>query len=220
MHPPDTTFVEDSQYANAWALLWLINHHPDLQPEFKSLAACRTQGQFNDAMAKIPKHTLHQMNQIWLLYIDGLAEADASTVRFPALNAAPSQKAKIANTLPFKLMLDAGQQWVFTGIELTAGQQVIIECQGRYVVRKTTKPWMSEPDGITIDYVRGRPIGEVIGAIVSTDGAKTTRHIPIGTSQTLMSPIDGVLWLQINDEWSGRADNDGKVEVHISLAGV
>ena len=216
MHPADTTFVDDSQYANAWALVWLINHHPELQPEFAALATCRTQEQFNDAMAKIPELTLQQMNQIWPLYLDGLAEAEVSTVRFPSLTPMPSQQSHGENTLPQELTLEASQQWVSTGFELTAGQQVIIECKGRFVVRETTKPWISEPDGITIDYVRGRPLGEVIGAIVSTDGTKTTRHIPIGTSKTLQSPIDGILWLQINDQWSDRANNDGKVTFHIS----
>ncbi len=218
MHPPDTTFLEDSQYANAWALVWLINHHPELQPEFTALATCRTQDQFNDAMAKIPEQTLQQMNQIWPLYLDGLAEAEVSTVRFPSLTTMPSRQSNSANTLPLELTLDAGQQWVSTGFELTAGQQVIIKCQGRFVVGETTKPWISEPNGITIEYVRGRPLGEVIGAIVSTDGTKTTRHIPIGTSKTLQSPIEGILWLQVNDQWSDRADNDGKVTVRISPA--
>ena len=218
MHPPDTTFVEDSQYANAWALVWLINHHPELKLEFAALASCRTQDQFNDAMAKIPEQTLQQMNQIWPLFLDGLAEAEVSTVRFPSLTATTSSQMHSANTLPLELTLDAARQWVSTGVELTAGQQVLIECEGRFVVNETTKPWISEPNGITIDYVRGRPLGEVIGMIVSTDGTKTTRHIPIGKSKTLQSPIDGILWLQINDQWADRADNDGNVTVRISLA--
>jgi len=218
MYPPDNTFLEDSQYANAWALVWLINHHPELQPEFSTLATCRTQEQFNDAMAKIPEQTLQEMKQIWPLYLDGLAEAEVATVRFPSLTTMPSQQSHGANTLPLELTLDAGQQWVSTGFELTAGQQVLIECKGRFVVGETTKPWISEPDGITIDYVRGRPLGEVIGSIVSTDGTKTTRPIPIGTYKALQSPIDGILWLQINDQWSDRADNDGNVTVRISPA--
>lgn len=218
MHPPNTTFVEDSQYANAWALMWLINHHPDLQPQFADLAHCRTQEQFNAAMAKISEYTLQQMKQIWPLYIDGLAEAEVSTVRFPPVTPIKSQQSHAENTLPQEMTLEAGQPWVSTGFELTAGQQVAIECQGRFSVRETTKLWISEPDGITIDYVRGRPLGEVIGAIVSTDGTKTTRHIPIGTSKSLQSPIDGILWLQTNDHWSDRANNDGKITVRISPA--
>ena len=218
MHPPNTTFAEDLQYANAWALLWLINHHPELQPEFSTLATCRTRDQFNDAMAKISEQMLLQMNQIWPLYLDGLAEAEISTVRFPSITPQESPPSPGENTLPRELTVEAGEQWVSTGFQLTAGQQIVIRCEGRFVVNETTKPWISEPNGITIDYVRGRPLGEVIGTIVSIDGTQTTRRIPIGVSKTLQSPIDGILWLQINDQWSDRANNDGKVTVRMSHA--
>lgn len=216
MHPPETTFVDDSHYANAWALMWLINHHPELQSEFADLATCRTRQQFDDVMVKIPAQTLQQMNQIWPLYLDGLTAAEVSTVRFPSLREVSSQQSPSKNTFPQELKLNAAQQWVSTGLALTAGQQVTIECKGRFVVNETTKPWISEPNGITIEYVRGRPLGEIIGAIVSPDGTKSTRHIPIGTSRSLQSPCDGILWLQINDQWSDRADNDGNVTVRIS----
>lgn len=218
MDPPDTTFVEDSQYANAWALVWLINHHPELQPEFAALASCRTLEQFNDVIAGIPEPILQQMNQIWPLYLHGLEEAAASTVRFPTLAPPPRPAASSEHTLPQEFKLEAGEQWVSTGYELAAGQRILIECSGRYVVRETTKPWISEPNGITIDYVHGRPLGEVIGVIVSSDGTESTRHIPIGASKILQSPIDGILWLQVNDQWSDRTNNNGTVSVRISNA--
>ena len=55
LHPPDTTFQEDAQYANAWALVWLLNHHPELQPDFAVIAACRTRRQFDEAIADVPE---------------------------------------------------------------------------------------------------------------------------------------------------------------------
>ena len=219
LHPPDTVFLADSKYANAWALVWLINHHPELRLEFAGLAHCRTQQQFNDAMSKISPATLLLMNQIWPLYLDGLEEASETTVRFPLKEPLTPLKTAIANSqnaLPMELRLEADKQWVSTGLELTAGEEISIQCKDQYVVGKTTKPWNSEPDGITIDYVHGCPLGQVIGAIVSNDGAESTRRIPIGASKTLRSPIDGILWLQINDRWSDRAENAGSVVVQIA----
>ena len=218
LHPPDTTFQDDSQYAHAWALAWLINHHPDLQRDFAAVTACRTRQQFDDAIADVPESLWKQLYQIWPLYIDGLEEADAAAVRFPVVRTLQLQNLSGDVSLPTEFVLDADQQWISTGLHLTAGQAIVIQCKGRYVVEETTKPWFSEPDGITIDYVRGRPLGEVIGAIVSADGAHTTRHIPIGSVKTFCSPIDGVLWLQINDHWSTRDRNHGAVTVQISAA--
>ena len=216
LHPPNTTFQEDSQYANAWALVWLINHHPELQPDFAAVAVCRTRRQFEDAIADVPESIWKQLDQIWPMYLDGLEEADVAAVRFPVVK---FLKPKLSNPdvpLPTEFVLAANQQWASTGLSLTAGQEIVIQCKGRYVLEETTKPWFSEPDGITIDYVRGRPLGEVIAVLISNDGTQSTRHIPIGTTKHLRSPIDGTLWLQINDHWSKRDRNEGNVTVQIS----
>ena len=215
-HPPDSTFQDDAQYANAWGLVWLINHHPELQPDFAAFAACRTKRQFEDAIADVPEPTWKQLDQIWPLYLDGLHEADVAKVRFPALTALRSRETNGENSLPTEFVLDVGHQWASTGMSLTAGQEIVIQCQGRYVVEETTRPWFSEPDGITIDYVNGLPLGEVIGTIISADGTQTTRRIPIGSEKKMRSPIDGILWLQTNDDWSKREKNRGTVTVRIS----
>ncbi|RLT08073.1 MAG: hypothetical protein DWI22_08670 [Planctomycetota bacterium] len=216
LHPPASKFQDDSQYANVWALVWLINHHPELQPDFAAVAACRSRQQYEDAIGEIPELVWKQLDQVWPLYLDGLHEADVAAVRFPALTGLRPHARNGDIALPTELVLDAGQHWASTGISLTAGQEILIECKGRYVVEETTKPWIAEPDGITIDYVDGRPLGEVIGAIVSADGTQTTSHIPIGTQKKLRSPIDGTLWLQTNDYWSKREKNHGTVTVGIS----
>ena len=181
LHPPDSIFQDDAQYANAWGLVWLINHHPELQPDFAAFAACRTKRQFEDAIADVPEPTWEQLDQVWPLYLDGLHEADVAKVRFPALTALRSRETNGENSLPTEFVLDVGHQWASTGMSLTAGQEIVIQCQGRYVVEETTRPWFSEPDGITIDYVNGLPLGEVIGTIISVDGTQTTRRIPIGS---------------------------------------
>ena len=217
LHPPDTTFQGDSQYAHAWAIVWLIHHHPELKTRFAAVAAARTRRQFEDAIAKIPAATWAQLDQIWPLYLDGLAEADVSAVRFAVLqNGVATDRGAATTVLPLEFNLEADKQWVSAGLELQQNREYVFECSGRYVVEKTTQPWWSEPDGITIDYVRGRPLGEVIAVIVSPDGASTTRHIPIGKARTLKSPINGKLWLQINDDWAHRKNNEGSVKVRVS----
>lgn len=218
MNPPDATFVEDLQYAHAWALVWLINHHPELQSDFAPVAACRTWQQFQDALARVPESTWTQLNQIWPLYLDGLKEAEVAAVRFPAVRALTSPESKGGSSLPLEFTLEAGQEWVSTGLGLTTGQEIMIECKGRCIVEQTTKPWFSEPDGITIDYVHGCPLGQIMGVIVAADGTQTTRRIPIGSARKLRSPIEGILWLQINDWWSERDRNDGSITVCIDAS--
>ena len=185
---------------------------------FASLAGCRTRQQFEDILAEVPESTWTQMDQLWPLYLDGLEEADVATVRFPAVRALEPQESDGSVSLPAGFVLDATEQWISTGLRLNAGQEIVIDCEGRYVVEETTKPWFSEPDGITIHYIHGCPLGQVIGVIVATEGTHTTRRIPIGTAKTLQSPIDGILWLQINDGWSKRHKNNGSVTVSITVS--
>ena len=94
----------------------------------------------------------------------------------------------------------------------------VITCGGRFSVNDTPKPWISEPQGVSIEYHRGHPLGMVVGIWVSADGMRISRRVPIGGSADVTAPFDGSLWVQVNDSSSSRDNNDGIVEVLLNRA--
>ncbi|NOX54681.1 MAG: hypothetical protein GXP27_09630 [Planctomycetes bacterium] len=84
---------------------------------------------------------------------------------------------------------------------------------------------MVEPNGVTIRYCRGRPLGLLLATIRREpplpDASEETmlREIPVGTHATVTAFASGTLYLRVNDFWSELADNSGGLEITIRLAG-
>jgi hypothetical protein len=97
---------------------------------------------------------------------------------------------------------------------LPAGCLLSVHSSGRFEVHDEPRPWVSEPQGITIEYHRGRPLGEVVGMLVSPDGTFASRRIVIGTGSQLDVPEDSELWLQLNDSAARRRGNRGEVVIN------
>jgi hypothetical protein len=117
-----------------------------------------------------------------------------------------------------RFTLDAGAGWQSTGLTLEAGDQIELTAEGRFQVADDPVPWIAEPQGITIEYYRGIPLGQLVAVIVSSDGAAVTGRIPVGRQARVEFPVDGTLWLQVNESAAGRRDNSGSAEVVIRSA--
>ena len=88
---------------------------------------------------------------------------------------------------------------------------------------KTTKPWISEPGGITLRYNQGRPLGMLLAAIRPDDPAANNpsgliQPIPVGPGTTLEAKHPGTLYFRINDSAGQLGDNRGTASVEITPA--
>lgn len=214
LNPPNGNFVDDQQYALAWALVWLMRNHPELKAEVSAFNHVRSRQQFIDANGGIPAIVWSRMEVIWPLLLDSVIEGADAAASLPKLTPKPAGWSAEVNK-PATLQIDAAQDWQISGFVFARGQTISLSCSGRYAVHDTPKPWISEPQGITIDYYRGRPLGEVVAMIVSPDGQFASRRIAVGTGCSITFPHDGELWLQINDSAADRSGNSGSVEVTI-----
>jgi hypothetical protein len=113
------------------------------------------------------------------------------------------------------LELQSGKEWQATGVLIKRGATVQLNCTGRYSVHNKPRPWISEPPGITIDYVHGRPIGEITAMLVAPDGSVCSGRIPVGREGSINAEVDSELWLQINDSAASRSDNSGTASIEI-----
>ncbi|MBC8353451.1 MAG: hypothetical protein H8E66_15740 [Planctomycetes bacterium] len=115
----------------------------------------------------------------------------------------------------------ANRGWQASGYRLESGSKYKLEATGRYQLADQPKIWWCEPNGVTIRYHRGLPLGILLGAIVD-ESAVDGGAIPLVTPKPIgfggEYPIEegGTLYLRINDSPAELDDNAGELEVRIT----
>lgn len=213
-HPASSAFHADLQYAQAWALVWFLRNHPELKNDHQVFNSVRTEKDFLAAERTLGSERWQRLERVWPLFLDSLVEGFDSERSFPELRV-PDKPASASRTTPITLSIAADKGWQPAGLTLQAGQAVTLECSGRYTVHHDPKPWIAEPQGITIDYHLGRPLGEIVAMLISADSRSAPRRIPVGTGGQLTATEDSELWLQINDSAASRKGNSGSAEIRI-----
>ncbi len=120
-----------------------------------------------------------------------------------------------------KLHVDASRGWQSAKIAIRAGTKIVIAANGRCQIAKRETVWASEPQGVTIEYVRGRPLGQLIGCLVPAVHPRKATLQPlevfaIAAEKRIEAKQNSWLVLQVNDSVSQRTDNTGGYEVVVS----
>ncbi len=122
------------------------------------------------------------------------------------------------------LQVRADRGWQGTGVMVEKGRTYRVRAEGRCVLATTTKPWTSEPDGVSIRYNEGRPIGRLLGTVRPEPEGGGPRpvgmldEISLGSASEFTAPRTGTLYLRVNDFWNELADNNGEYGVRIEPA--
>lgn len=198
----------EDRYAWWWALSWMLANHPEYVDEWKALCHVRGADDFHQQTDKLIDQLSDRLAVDWLLFAESLSE------HFDSSRSLPLHR-EIASASPEQFALLAGRGWQDTGCSMQAGDTITIECSGECVVEQSTAPWVSQPNGITLEYNQGRPLGEVVAVFVNGDEGWISRRIAIGNQRTLTVTQPGQLWLQINDDAGMRSNNSGSYSVAI-----
>jgi hypothetical protein len=100
---------------------------------------------------------------------------------------------------------------------------------GRFQLAEKPKIWYSEPNGITLRYYRGIPIGTLLATLIpdqeecssakeGTSGVGFSAPKRIGLGEVWTSDVSGELFFRINDFPSELSDNIGNVTVKITIS--
>ena len=132
-----------------------------------------------------------------------------------ALNTATNRSSQT-----YRIAADRG--WHATDFRVARGQSIQIQATGEYTLGNDPKPWVCQPQGITIDYHRGNPLGMVLAAVVPTNSLDGTKLIlpqivGVGREQTFQASLNGLLLIRIGDHPSSLADNQGSATVQVSI---
>lgn len=211
-------FLKTNAYGWAWAATAFFDGHPAYRDRFHKLQANvrdrskRFTQQFMDELAPDWSQVVEQ----WQLF---LAEMDYG---YDVERAAVSYLKKVEpipeDGILFEIASDRG--WQSSGLRVEAGQKLLIRAQGRYQVAKQPSPWWCEPDGVTIQYYRGKPLGALLVAV--RDELK-----PLESTSPLVAPTiigsrielefegPGTLFFRINESPASLADNQGELKINI-----
>lgn len=127
------------------------------------------------------------------------------------------------NRAPYEHPIRADRGWQSVGRRFPAAATVQLRAEGETVVAHTTKPWLAYPEGITIRYFRGHPLGRLIGTWLPTSPGNELTVQPlevfdVGRGTTVTAPAEAWLLLRIAEDSASLRDNEGVLQLTISAA--
>lgn len=212
------TFVDNRAYAWSWALCRFLDSHPRYQKKFRELGRVHNSRAFKREFARwIDGESPHVLAE-WNLFANGFCYGyDAKSA---AIDIKPGEKLA-AGAAPRTTSLKTNRGWQSSGVRVDTGHTVEITATGQFELAQRPKPWVCEPQGVSITYFQGRPLGEV-AAVIVPDSRKslpitvnTLRSVPVGRRAVLVAPIKGTIYLRVNDSFAKLADNTGRLNVSL-----
>ena len=210
--------LSNESYAWCWALATFLDTHPRYQERFRRLQQIVKRPDFTEQFRRQFAADLRELETEWNVFVADLeyghdVRSGVIQVRAGRPLARPTADVTI----------DSGRGWQSSGVMLEAGRTYRVSAEGRYRIRQDGDDWWSEPGGITIEYYRGRPLGQLLAALdtqrESATGAGNTdltQVIPVGLSAVIAPEQDATLYLRINEPSGELRDNRGQLSVRIA----
>lgn len=217
---PVDVFSKPEPYAWSWALCHFLARHPRYRERFREAGRHLQGREFIPWLASQFAADARDLNTEWALFTLNLQygyDLPRSVIEFAT--GAPL----VENEEPRTVSVTADRGWQSSKVLLEAGQEYEVSATGRFTLADDPRPWVSEPQGISIRYFDGYPLGQLLACIRreevdASDDESMMKVLPIGRSRRFAAPITGTLYLRLNDSWSELADNRGASEVTIRRA--
>lgn len=215
LNTPPGAFRDVNAYAWSWAACEFLAHHELSKQTFAGLPDRLTErplARFNVGLRSELDAHWETLSRDWLLYIN---ESDYGT----DIAAAALRPAVTHGDNQFEI--SAKTSWQSTGITVSPGDQWSIVATGDFIVGRSTgpagtsRPWRCEPNGVTVEYYNGHPLGKLMAAVIG-DAAGPVTPIAVGRSPAPVRFTEsGILSLRINESPAKLGDNDGGLKVTI-----
>lgn len=204
-------------YGWCWAAAAFLDGHPAYQDTFRSLRA--DLGLSVDAFQRRFWERIGanqgQLTLEWQVFVMSLEyghDIAREAIEFR------STKPLAATGGDCEIRADRG--WQSSGLRLEAGRTYRLTADGQFQVADRPRPWLSEANGVTLEYHAGQPLGLLLAAVHDESrppqGLSTLcRPTAIGLDSTLTPAESGTLFLRINDSPASLGDNAGSVRVHV-----
>lgn len=209
-------FITPLPYAWSWGLGKFLCAHPRYAARFQRLGQTARDSRFAQQFRETFAADSRDLATEWMLFVVNLQYGyDIPRAAIEFRRGAPL----ISGMPPLELSIVSDRGWQSSEVELQQGATYTVAATGRITLADEPKPWISEPDGISIDYFDGQPIGTLLACLRSTEPQPTEtmlRILPIGRERTFVAPLTGTLYLRVNDAWNRLADNRGSFTVTVA----
>ncbi|HWB13474.1 MAG TPA: hypothetical protein VG826_29890 [Pirellulales bacterium] len=211
-YPADAHLKNDA-YGWSWAAAAFLDGHPRYRDRFRALPDELKADDFDRHFRATFADDWRELNIEWQVFIHELDYGYDM-----ARNAVKFDPGESAGQGTIAIAADRG--WQSSGVRLEQGVNYKIRATGRYRVADRPKVWWCEPNGVTIRYLRGRPLGVLLAMVVPDDVAAEgwPEPVPIGVASTLSANAPGLLYFKVNDYPAELSDNAGSVDVTVSAS--
>ncbi len=212
---PGSAFRQVESYAWAWAACEFLSRHPLSEKLFSDLSShCADDPEkFNRRLTDALQAAWPELEFQWRQF---LIEIDYG---YDVARAAISPAQANVEKPSTEFLIAADRGWQATGIQIVKGKSLTITASGEFQIAKDTEPWPCQPNGVTLEYYRGLPLGRLIAAILpapSTDNSTGEFVvIDVGNQATIIPNLDGLLLLRLNESPAHWRDNVGAIRVDI-----
>ena len=215
-------YLENPPYAWSWALCWYLANHPETRERFRTVQARIDIDHPHNSFLAVFHEDQHAIAQGFWMFVNDLChgyDLERAAIEFRIGKAMDAGEVRVS--------LRAERGWQSSGLFVEAGRRYRLVATGRYVVGASTvggqvRPWTCEPQGITLRYFEGEPLGKLLGTVREerpgqAPGNLSMRAVSaLGRESEWTAQTTGTLYLRVNDAWNSLADNSGELQVTIS----
>eukprot|EP00913_Durusdinium_trenchii_P008836 g8302.t1 len=213
----DTGKQEPYAYAWSWSLCKFLNGHPRYGKRFRELGRILTGARFEYEFGRFVQQHSARLNMEWALYIHGLDYGyDLQRAAIDIIKAEPMAPGSVKS---FELATNRG--WQSSAIRVEKGKTYRVQATGKFVIAEQPKPWICEPQGVSILYAGGLPLGKVVATVWPDDSPEhpptgaAPPVIPIGRGRELTAKQTGIIYFRVNDLWSSLDNNTGTLKLTV-----
>ena len=204
---------ETEPYGWCWAVSAFLDGHPRYRERFRKLPDELPRKEFNRRVLAIFAGDWRDLNDEWEVFAAGIEfgyDLSRNAIEFTPGRPMPASGKE--------LTIRADRGWQPSGVRLEAGAKYKIAATGRYQLAAGPPVWWCEPNGVTIRYRHGLPLGQLLAAVRYDDpeaGNGFLQPTAVGLETELSPEKSGTLYLRINDSPAELADNAGMLDVKV-----
>jgi len=209
--PAEHRSIED--YAAGWTAVAMLSGHPRYAAGFAAIERGPLDAAFTERLSRIEGWDAAVAARDFAAFLDDLDYGYDFAKSAVDWKAAPPLESQT------QFPVAAGRGWQHAGVSLEAGARYSLTASGRsQLARIGSREIQSGPDGISLDWYRGRPIGRLLVAQwVEEPGRQPGfRVLAEGSKAEFTAATNGPVYLRINEAPAAFSDSNGTLDVSLS----